>query len=55
MTKDYAKITFDGSWLICEIQDVDSMTTDLVKGEYTVEIVSLSPQQFEALPEFEGW
>lgn len=55
MTKDYAKITFEGSWLVCDIADVDAMTSDLIKGEYDVEIVSLSSQQFEALPEFEGW
>jgi len=53
MRKDYCKIVCDGSYLICEIKDCKDNTVGL--EDYTVEIVQLTEEEFEALPEFDGW
>jgi hypothetical protein len=55
MTKDYAKITYDGSWLICEIADCKAYLTGLDPFETEVVIVSMTEEEFEQLPEFQGW
>jgi hypothetical protein len=48
----YVRITFDGLSCICEPGDVGDLAGD---GDYTLEDVHLSEQEFEALPEFGGW
>ena len=55
LTKPYAKINVYGYWFICHFRDLDVNTSDLEPGSFVVEAVELTDEQFEALPEFEGW
>lgn len=51
----YALIRFDGSWCICKPGDVAAMVPSEDADAYQVEDVYMSPQEVEALPEFQGW
>jgi hypothetical protein len=51
--KRYVRITYDGLTCVSEPQDVDDMTEG--DPDYKLEDVMLSEQEYEALPEFEGW
>lgn len=55
-TENFLRIEIDGSWCICELHDLDGM----VEGESEPErvklsLVKLTRDQFERLPEFQGW
>lgn len=49
-----ARIKYDGSWLICKIGDVHEYTFDLA-DDYEIEYFEMTEEEFEALPEFDGW
>lgn len=51
--KRYVKITYDGAPCICEPRDVDDML-DGCDGA-TIEDVWMTVDEYEALPEFQGW
>jgi hypothetical protein len=52
----YVRIAYDGSWCICKPGDVEAMVGDADESHrYITEDVYLSAQEYEALPEFEGW
>lgn len=53
--KEYAKITFEESWFVCEPKDLSECVSDLEDGSFTIETVYMTEEQFEELPEFEGW
>lgn len=56
-TEAFSRVEYDGSWFICRPEEVDDFLaaecSDL--DQYTVTTVLLTQDQFENLPEFEGF
>jgi hypothetical protein len=49
----FYKVEHDGSWFICEANDVNDWMND--GCEYTISHVLMTRRQFENLPEFGGF
>lgn len=54
--KQYVKINYGSSWFICEVIEALSFiqTADDPK-EYTFELVNLTDEEYNSLPEFDGF
>ena len=54
--KQYVKINYGSNWLICETLEALSFiqTADDPK-EYTFELVNLTDEEYNSLPEFDGF
>ena len=51
--QDYVRVTYDGSSCIMEPSEAQAVVDS--DSEYTTEVVQLTEDQFQALPEFSGF